>query len=379
MRSEITPLSETHTYQISVIRFFQMISLEKIIADQGVKSVRYVTAVTPEQAQGLVAEVYDEVKREYVLAPPLMLHSPAPKVLAAVWGSLRESFVFGQVPRHYKEAISTAVAATNKCPYCVDAHSAALYGLSAPGVAEAIDRGNLDKIKDERLQDLLTWALATRTPGAEILSRPPFSAQEASEIIGTVVGFQYTNRMVNIFLEDSVLPLPSSLGVLRGALRRMTGSLLRKQFRASASSRQSNGSLPEATLPGDLSWAEATPAQTAAWGILNSVMEQAGREVLSDAVRNLVLEHVDGWRGEDPGLSRSWVERAVNGLDESEKPTARLALLTALASYQVDDGVIEAFQANHRSDEALIKATAWASYIAARRVGSWLKVPTNKL
>jgi AhpD family alkylhydroperoxidase len=356
-----------------------MISLEKIIADQGVKSVRYVTAVTPEQAQGLVAEVYEQVKREYVLAPPLMLHSPAPQVLAAVWCSLRESFLFGQVPRHYKEAISAAVAVTNRCPYCIDAHSAALYGLSAPGVAEAIDRGELNKIKDKRLRDLLAWAPATRSPGAEVLCNPPFTAQETSEIIGTVVGFHYTNRMVNIFLNDSVLPLPSSLGMLRGALRRMTGSLLRKQFRAPASSRQLNDSFPDTTLPHDLSWAEATPAQTVAWARLNAAMEQAGRDVLSDAVCNLVLEHLDSWQGEDPGLSRAWVERAVIGLDESAKPAARLTLLTALASYQVDDGVIDAFRANVPSDESLIKATAWASYVAARRVGSWLKEPTSVL
>ncbi len=355
-----------------------MLSLEKLIADQGVKSIKYVTAVPPEQAQGLVSEVYDEIKREYVLAPPLMLHSPAPKVLAAVWASLRESFVLGQVPRHYKEAISAAVAAINKCPYCIDAHSAALYGLSAPGVAEAIDQGEVDKIKDEQLRDLLAWALATRTPRAKVLCNPPFTDQEASEIIGTVVAFHYTNRMVNIFLNDSVLPLPSTLGMLRGTVRRMTGSFLRKQFRSSVSSRQLHTSFPDVALPHELSWAKATTAQTAAWAGMNAAMEQAGRDVLSDEVRCLVWEHLESWQGEDPGLSRSWVERAIIGLDERVKPAARLTLLTALASYQVDEGVINAFRANEPSDESLVKATAWASYMAARRIGTWLKEPINK-
>jgi AhpD family alkylhydroperoxidase len=55
------------------------------------------------------------------------------------------------------------------------------------------------------------------------------------------------------------------------------------------------------------------------------------------------------------------------------KPAARLALLVALASYQVDEGVIKAFRSQYPGDDKLIGAAAWASFMAARRIGSWLQ------
>ena len=50
-------------------------------------------------------------------------------------------------------------------------------------------------------------------------------------------------------------------------------------------------------------------------------------------------------------------------------------LLTALASYQVDSDIVDAFRAQSsasRADADLIAATAWASLTAARRAGEWL-------
>ena len=57
------------------------------------------------------------------------------------------------------------------------------------------------------------------------------------------------------------------------------------------------------------------------------------------------------------------------------QPAGRLALLTALASQQVDEMVIQDFRKQHPEDESLIAAAAWAAFAAARKVGSWLDVP----
>jgi hypothetical protein len=51
-----------------------------------------------------------------------------------------------------------------------------------------------------------------------------------------------------------------------------------------------------------------------------------------------------------------------------------LALLAALASYQVDEHVITGFRQHFPSDEQLISTAAWASYTATRKVASWLGV-----
>ncbi len=102
------------------------------------------------------------------------------------------------------------------------------------------------------------------------------------------------------------------------------------------------------------------------------MIETAGRNALPADVRALVRKRVAAWNGESPSLSRGWVEEAIAGLDDSSKPAARLALLVALASYQVDESVIEAYRAQHPGDDTLIEAAAWASFIAAQRVGTWL-------
>jgi hypothetical protein len=86
------------------------------------------------------------------------------------------------------------------------------------------------------------------------------------------------------------------------------------------------------------------------------------------------VKHVQAWDGKEPGLGRHWIEEAMNGLDEKSKDIARLVLLTALAPYQVDEGVVNAFTTQITGDDRLIGALAWGSFTAARRIGTWLYV-----
>jgi hypothetical protein len=130
--------------------------------------------------------------------------------------------------------------------------------------------------------------------------------------------------------------------------------------------------LPETPLPTDLAWAAPNPYVAGAYARFAAAVEAAGQQSLLTEVRSLVHQQVGNWQGEDPGLSRRWVEEAMVGLDEIHKPAARLALLVALASYQVDEGVIKTFRSQYPEDDKLIGAAAWASFTTARRVGSWL-------
>ena len=45
------------------------------------------------------------------------------------------------------------------------------------------------------------------------------------------------------------------------------------------------------------------------------------------AARELVLQWVQAWRGEDYGLGAAWVEALLAGLDESDAAAARLCRL----------------------------------------------------
>jgi AhpD family alkylhydroperoxidase len=128
--------------------------------------IRYVRPVTARAATGVVAAVYDEVRREFgALVEPFTLHSPAPAILAGVWRACRATLVTGVVPRAVKEAVAAAVSRANRCPYCVGAHTIMLDGAAAHDTARAIAAGRDDAIRDARVRDAVVWAAASRTPG----------------------------------------------------------------------------------------------------------------------------------------------------------------------------------------------------------------------
>ena len=103
-----------------------------VLGQLGLTQVRYVSPVRRGAAQGLAGRVYDQVEREFgVLAPSLVLLSPAPQVLAASWLMLRETLlVTRKVDRAAKEAVATTVSLGNTCPWCVTVHSTMVSGLA---------------------------------------------------------------------------------------------------------------------------------------------------------------------------------------------------------------------------------------------------------
>ena len=245
-----------------------------------------------------------------------------------------------------------------------------LHAVSAHGAAAAISQVNDGEIQGPAIRQVVAWAEVTRSPDDPLLQRPPFSEAEAPEIIGTAVAFHYTNRMVDIFLDET--PLPSNHGWLKGTLKRMAGLYFSRAARRRKPAGTSLALLPEADLPADMGWAASSPKVAEAFARWSAVVEIAGQEALPANVRLLVRAHITAWNGEPPSLSRSWVDAALAGLEDADQPAARLTLLTALASYQVDEGIINTFRAQQPGDDKLIAATAWASFTAARRVGTWL-------
>jgi AhpD family alkylhydroperoxidase len=340
---------------------------------QAPKLIKYIDPVPPAKAHGLVAEVYNQMRLEFQLVPPVTLHAPNPELLAGVWGILRETIVAGPVDRTLREVVCEAVSEINQCSFCVDAHSALLTGAAHKHTADAIHANRPDLIGDPGIRSVARWALANREPGHEVLRNPPFPAESAPELIGSAVCFHYIDRMVSVFLAESPVPLPTWLRWLRGTVIRVAGSTVGKRIMGVAvPSGGAVGSLPDAQPSGEFFWAEPKPAVAAAIGRLEAVIEKQGKEALPEAVRNVVTQRVANWNGEQPSISRSWVETAVSSLDEPDQPAGRLTLLVALAPYQVDETIIRAFRDRHPSDETLLAATAWASFTATRRVAGWL-------
>jgi len=339
------------------------------------EQVRGISPVRRGAARDLVARVYDQVERDFgVLAPPVRLHSPAPGTLAAAWVILRETLVAaGLLDRVAKEAVAAAVSLGNSCPYCVEVHSATVHGLVGGGDAEAIAGDRLDAVEDQRVRAVAEWARVSGT--AELVDRHPVPVpiEQLPELIGVAVTFQYYNRMVNVFLVDSPFP-PGVPPKAVNRVRRVFGRLMRPAAIKVLEPGDSLDLLPAAPLPDDLSWTTGNPIIAAAFARAAAAVEVAGAAV-SPPVRDLVTARLARWSGQPTGISRAWVEEAVAGLTPDDRPAGRLALLTALASYQVDRATVEDVRV-HSSDEEVVGLVSWAAMAASRRVGTWLWTAT---
>jgi AhpD family alkylhydroperoxidase len=194
--------------------------IESRMVAAALRSGRYVRPVAPDAATGLVADVYAQLHEDFVVAGPLVLHSPSAPLLAAAWSLLREtSIAAGRVPRADKEAIAAGVSAADACPYCVEVHTMMLGALGAKptprdrsvgGAAEgsvAVDR-------------FVAWGRRSLDPHDPIVQRPPFPARDAAEVVGTAVTFHYVNRMATRFLGESPFALPPATRWLRGVAAR---------------------------------------------------------------------------------------------------------------------------------------------------------------
>lgn len=397
--------------------------------------IRHLPTLAPPAATGLVAQVYDQVERDFgMIAPPVALHAPAPRALAASWLILRETLLSdGLVDRAAKEAVAAATSLGNRCPYCVEVHGTTLAGLLRDADALAIAEDRIDEVTDPRLRALARWARHTGDPRPGDPSPPVFPPEQGPELIGVAVTFHYFNRMVNVFLRRSPLPaVPGAvLGAVRGGAARVMGRLASAGHRPGASL----DLLPPAPPAADLGWASGRTHVSDAMARACAAVDRLAEETVPEPVRRLVVAALDDPSGALPsgptsagttpagpipsdaipsgpmlsdaipsgpmlsdaipsgpipagptsagpipaGMTpagggapgRAWdvVPELLAELPDGQRPAARLALLTALASYRVTDAVVADFRAAGNDDRALVALASWASLAAARRIG----------
>ncbi|MEW2548187.1 carboxymuconolactone decarboxylase family protein [Streptomyces sp. NPDC047002] len=313
----------------------------------------------------LVTRVYRASEEEFgVLPPPLVLHASSPEVLAAVWLILRESLLTpGLVGRVEKETVAAMISAANSCPYCVTMHTSMLRSLGRADGSGAV----------------AAWCEVNmvRGPGPQgagpAARTPPFPPEHGPELVAMAVLLHYLNRMVNIFLGDRPLP-PWAPAATLPAVQPVLNWLQRAAGRDDLPPGLSLDLLPAAEPAPDLVWSAGKPPVTEAFARAVAAVENAGERSLPASVRALVRERLRVWDGRPPGLSRAWVDTETERLAPSDRPAGRLALLTAIASYQVDDEAVRAFRNHNPEDARLVEATAWAALCAAREAGAWMAV-----
>jgi hypothetical protein len=183
----------------------------------------------------------------------------------------------------------------------------------------------------------------------------------------------YFNRMVNVFLTDLPMP-PGTPRIALGPVMQVLGPRIRPAIGQSYPPGTSLGLLPAVPLPHDLSWAASNPVVADAFARIIGAVDAAGSRSVAPAVRDMVTTELENWHGEQRGPSRAWADDAISALPAADRAAGRLALLTALASYQVDRSVIREFMSGGPSDAQLVELTSWASLAAARRACAWIPV-----
>ncbi len=348
-----------------------------MVDDMTGKQVRYLSPVLANSPTPEITELYTQVRKEFQLVPPLTLFSPSAELFDGVWRVLRESLIIdGSVQRSTLEAVSAAVSSINACPYCVDAHSGMLHATSRHDVVDSIYANDMSLIQDDSTRNIVQWALATKTPGAAILKYPPFTPEQAPEIIGTAMVFHFINRMVSVFLSASPMPVAFESMTLRKMAVRIFGATMAKKIvNREATEKPLGDNASPGQVPQDFKWAVPCERIALAFTHFFELMVQQEAQYIPAEVGRMVKERVDLWQGEDMPLGNDWVNKLTDDLNGADKQIARLALLAALAPYRVDDTVVSEFQAECPGDNALLAVTAWASFIAVRKVGSWMWQP----
>lgn len=335
--------------------------------------IKYIHPVKTGLAQGLVAEIYAQIKRDFGrVVEPFVLHSPLPELLAGAWMACRETELTGIVPRSTKEAVAAAVSTINRCQYCVDAHTIMLDAIGEHIIASSINRSRYSQIADAKVRSIILWALGTNTPQTEVPTLFLSNPQEAPEIIGTAVFYHYINRMATVLLGET--PLPSNSPWLKSSLRRIAGSMFARSAHRLVTPGESLKFLPPAELPADLYWAEANPVIAKAFARFSAVVDEVGERNIPLEVRKHVAAFINKWQGEPVGPGKNWIEYETRGFDEAAKSSAQLILLTSVAPWQIGEYDVLGFRKHFPDERLLLSTLVWGSFLAARKIGTWIRI-----
>lgn len=332
------------------------------------KYVNHIDPVAPAHARGVVADVYSEARREFGRLPePVSMLSPHEELLAAWWATLREVLIAGKAPRARKEAVAAAVAVTQRCPWCIDAHTTMLYAAGESKTATAI-------LADTRLSDTdpnapyVAWARGTAAPNGPAA---PFGPDEAVEYIGTAMIFHFVTRVVLVLLDETFLPGGPRAQSL---MRRAAGIAFARKVRADHRPGLATDRLASYPLPGDLEWVAASVSVATSLAALTGCLEET--QHLPEESRAVIRRAITAWQGEPMPISTTWTDEHTDSLPEDLRAATRLALLTSLAPHQITDADVAAARRLLSTDASLVSALAWAAWTTARRVGAWITRPT---
>ncbi|WP_428669879.1 hypothetical protein, partial [Roseibium sp.] len=158
----------------------------------------------------------------------------------------------------------------------------------------------------------------------------------------------------------------------RGASLRAFGTELRESAGLRLEPGASIDLLPPAMQPRDLDWASPSPRIADCLSRWAQVVDRYAADVLDPGTIAHVRNRLAVWHGGHPPASRAWVEADLEGLFGKQRDLARIAILVAKASYQIDDKLLQAVVDQGASEADLVKLGAFGAFSGARRVAAWV-------
>ena len=333
----------------------------------GVTMRKFFTPATLTGAEGLTKDVLLQSQRDFFINGTITSHAACPPLMAGMWVSGREIALTNQhLPAWLKKAMGAALSEVNKCPYCEDMLLSLTHGAKENNLANSLRKNEMASIEDEMTLKKLQWTKASISRNARELEAPPFKPEEMPEALGTLIVFNYTNKISDFTLNGS--PVPSSL---RSGALKLFGMELQESSALDLEHGASLYMLPEAKLSEEYYWAAENPLVAESLSRWDQVVETEIAQALSGKTQQMIKENLLAWHGGQAPLSRRWVEEEVKDLHGEERDKARLVLLVAKASYQLDDGIIEQVTQHGVSEADLVRLGAWGAYLGAKTIANW--------
>ena len=342
-----------------------------------VKTMRYVNTTPRHRACGIVAEAYEQIADDFFVNGSLTSRSQVPELFAGVWCGGRETvLVSDKVDRTTKEAMLAALSSINECPYCGDMLIALVHAGDQHEDAEHILAHEEERIADPLLRERLAWVKAMTTPGAKLPANVPFTNQQLPEVIGAIMAMSDINRFSHIVMDGSPVNAPMGISTIKAMALKIFGGELQENHIKPLLPGRALQLLPEAELPDDMQWARNNPRVADALSRWAAVTKQQATRVIDAEVDDCVRQALSNWQGEQMPISRNWVEDELGDLTGQQRSIARLALLLAKSSYQIDEPVVrEVLDAGDQ--KRFIRILAWCTFTASRYLASRIAKHTD--
>jgi AhpD family alkylhydroperoxidase len=304
--------------------------------------VRHLRPASPKHSTGISKKVFNQMQLENAgVHGPFLIHAAQPPLLAALWALFRETQLASGVPRAHQETIALLIAEENRCPWCIEAHKLALHTQHPTPEIVAWFKSNPNPLEDSEMDGF---------------SQNAMIAHRAAVIL-----WQYINRMTNVLLVESAW---QNFGSLREPLTRIMGYIFGAFFlHRNYTPGRSLEFIADAALPAHLAWAKSHHNIATALAYFHQQINQLAQGIIPVAVQHFVLEYVQEHRGQNMGLSRHWADDAVQPLEPGQQVIAKVLLLTALASYQIDDDLMLQLRQICPQDSDLLALLAWGSCV----------------